>query len=199
MEFIAIRHANAAAPEGQEDWGRNITPQGLQQALSVQEMLKHELGAGWKPDVVYLSPVPRVRQTLDIILGTGRGRNVSVHELPALWSHPDKEVDKKIGEMFEDLKHTPLIDYMHKYDGAREIFELASAAHITIREINNALLRRSKPAVDRVVIGGHGVLLPALMYVETRDTYFLKNIMPEAAAYIVNGNSSVISLYPRSA
>ncbi len=61
-----MRHAfTQDAAFGQDDSARNLTPQGISDALSAGEWLKK---TGWVPEVIYVSEAARTRQTISSIL-----------------------------------------------------------------------------------------------------------------------------------
>lgn len=89
MTVLFLRHAHAE-DERDGDFGRRLTPKGLQQSEKAGRFL---LRNGLEPDVILASPVVRARQTAEIV-GQVLGMPISIAEWLACGMKPSTVFEK---------------------------------------------------------------------------------------------------------
>lgn len=158
MKWVLVRHANALPIEGMHDRYRVLSPQGCGQAASVLTQLITKFDGRFVPDIVFTSPLLRVEQTLDILLGGRAGREaVKIVSLPSLFNHPEEAKAARIQASFDRLRYAPLEAYLADPDGIL-IRELATVMDSEMDEV----IGSTSSSPGTVLITGHAIALPAL-------------------------------------
>jgi hypothetical protein len=126
--------------------------------------LIEKFGGRFVPDLVFTSPLLRVEQTLDILLGGREGREIPrVISLPTLFDHPVVEKRPRCQASFNRLKYAPLSAYYADPDGIL-MKEVAEASGEDIMDIVDALDDGRFSGEPVILVTGHAVLLPSLLH-----------------------------------
>jgi broad specificity phosphatase PhoE len=164
LKIIAVRHGNTGQPVNGNDRKRELTPLGHWQAGSIGKQLAKR---GIVPDIAFISPVLRVRQTTEGILSSDR--TCPVIEVPTLYEHPHEGTRLQIDEMFTGLGYATLKQYRGTFGELR--FSYIRAMGImngrsitTIRGNLDWSHIALAPKLETVLIVGHAVIIPITIH-----------------------------------
>lgn len=187
LRIIFLRHGNAVEPsEGMLDNDRPLTDTGFGQAEAIGHKIMHSGPA----DLVLSSPATRARLTLMRALGIEPELVIDDETL----STAPPDVDTKIiGAEFERLGHAPLSQYISG-PATVPLFRAGRAAASRILELTATVKPHARLPV--VVVGGHGVLLPAaaLALAHALDGTPASRIIRDAVIDITLGEAEAIEV-----
>ena len=184
LKLNFTRHANAGkANAGDHDRSRRISKKGKRQSAE----LRHLLGHDYRPDLVLVSPLLRIRDTAEEIFGVEGYEKIPVISLPELFRHPNAARQARIDEMWNEFGYRSLREYRAKYGTDADLLvDLGRIAAAQIRTIATAFLHDLEDPVVHVI--GHAVILPAVMFAVVEDEQFLDLNMTECCTVSVEFN-----------
>jgi len=187
LRIIFLRHGNAVKPsEGMLDNDRPLTDIGFGQA----EAIGYKIMNSGPADLVLSSPATRARLTLMRALSI---EPELVIDEETLSTAPPGIDAKIIGAEFEKLGHAPLSAYISG-PATVPLFRAGHAAASRILELTAAVKPHGRLPV--VVVGGHGVLLPAvaLALAHALDGTPAARIIREAAVETALGEAEALEV-----